>query len=353
LWLVSADGPPRPIRFLCVPELESSNVKDLITAARRIESIGYSALVTPDHLISQPAPIPVLAAVAASTERLRIGTFVFNAALRHPAVLAQDLGTLDQLSDGRLEIGIGAGWNRPEFDAIGLPFHPAARRIEVLREAIAVLKGCFAEGPFSFTGTHFTLTDHDGHPKPAQRPHPPFMVGGGGRRLLALAAQEADIVGFAPRLITDDEGAPRPEPHSLTLAALEEKLQWVRAAAGDRFAHLEFNTYPANGRVFVTNNVRAVAQERIDRIRELTGVELTVDDIVESPHMFIGSAQGLIDKFLHLRERFGISSFTLTDAEAVAPIVEALAGRLSPTDLGRLGALCDPLDFVLPGACGS
>src|SRR6202021_2820381 len=127
-----------------------------------------------DHLIGQYAPIPLLAVGAAATERLRVGTFVLNAGLRHPAVLAQDLATLDVLSGGRLEIGLGAGWNKLEHDAIGIAFEPAGGRIKRLTEAITILKGCFAGGPFSFSGEHYIITGHDGAPKPARRPHPPI-----------------------------------------------------------------------------------------------------------------------------------------------------------------------------------
>src|SRR5882724_6042845 len=209
----------RAFRFLGIATPDILDATRLAATARRAESIGYSALVLPDHLIEQHAPIPVLATVAAATERLRIGTFVLNANLRHPAVLAQDLASLDVLSGGRLEIG--AGWNRPEHDAIGLPFESVGIRIARLAEVIAVLRGCFADGPFSFAGEHFTITRHDGQPKPVQRPHPPLFVGGGGRRVLTLAAQQAQIIGLSPRLMPGDQKQPRSDPRSFTFAAAE------------------------------------------------------------------------------------------------------------------------------------
>ena len=167
----------RPFRFLTTVD-GYPGFAELTSLARKAEAIGCSAFVLPDHLIGQYAPIPLLAVVAAATERLRVGTFVLNACLRHPAVLAQDLATLDSLSGGRVEIAMGAGWNKPEFDAIGIPFEPAGIRVKRLAEAITILKGCFAEGPFSFTGEHYTVTGHDGVPEPAQRPHPPLFLGG-------------------------------------------------------------------------------------------------------------------------------------------------------------------------------
>ena len=170
----------RPFRFLA----EAGGIADgkaLAADARRAEAMGIDVLVLPDHLIEQLAPIPFMATVAAATERLRIGTFVLNNDLRHPAVLAQDLASLDVLSGGRLEIGIGRA-GTCEYQAIGLPFEPVGVRVSRLGEAIAVLKGAFAPGPFSFSGDHYAIADYDADPKPVQQPHPPFFIGGGGRR---------------------------------------------------------------------------------------------------------------------------------------------------------------------------
>jgi probable F420-dependent oxidoreductase len=318
--------PMHPFRFLT----DTSGQLDgpaLSVFARRAESLGYSALMMPDHLVEQYAPIPLLTAAAMATETLRVGTFVFNNNLRHPAVLAQDLATLDRLSGGRLQIGIGAGWNKPEHDAIGIPFEPVGTRIARLAEAIAVLKGCFGDEKFSFSGEYYTITDYDAPPKPVQRPHPPFFIGGGGRRLLTLAAREAQIVGLAPRLKKDAQGNPALDTPSITLAGTEEKIGWVRAAAGDRFDEIEFNTYPNGGPMVLTNNAKAEAARRADQIRERTGVELTVEEVLESPHIFIGSVNELTQKIVELRERLGINSFLFDDMEAFAPIVEELAGR--------------------------
>jgi len=314
----------RPFRFLATAD-ENLSFAELTSLARKAEAVGCSTFVLPDHLIGQYAAMPVLAMVAASTERLRVGTFVLNVCLRHPAVLAQDLATLDALSGGRLEIGLGAGWNKPEHDAIGIPFEPVGVRIKRLTEAIAILKGCFAEGPFSFSGEYYTITHHDATPKPAQRPHPPIFLGGGGKRLLTLAAREAQVVGLAPRIVQGDR--PRVDAWSLTAAATEEKISWVRQAAGDRFGELEFNTYATGGPTVVTDHPRAEARLRADRIREQTGVELTVEEVLDSPHVFIGSVKDLTRKFVELRERFGISSFLIDDLAALAPLVEELAGR--------------------------
>lgn len=317
----------RAFRFLGIAAPEPCDAAQLTATARRAESMGFSSLVLPDHLLGQHAPIPVLATVAAVTERIRVGTFVFNAALRHPAVLAQDLASIDVLSGGRLEIGIGAGWNRPEFDAIGLPFDPVGARVSRLAEVIEVLKGCFGDGPFSYAGTYFTITGHEGQPKPVQRPHPPLFVGGGGKRLLTMAGRHAQIVGLAPRLTPGDQTKPKPDVRSLTAEATAEKVGWVRDAAGDRFDQIELNTYPNGGPVVITNNARAEATRRADRLRQLTGAEISVEELLDSPHVFIGSVDALTEKIIGLRERFGISSVMTGDIDEMAPVVERLAGR--------------------------
>ncbi|HZN18710.1 MAG TPA: TIGR03621 family F420-dependent LLM class oxidoreductase [Micromonosporaceae bacterium] len=320
----------RPFRFLGLAAAGIVDARQLTDTARRAESLGYSALVLPDHLVEQHAPIPIMAMVAAATERLRIGTFVLNVDLRHPAVLAQDLASIDMLASGRLEIGIGAGWSRPEYDAVGLPFHPVGTRVARLREAVAVLKGCFADGPFSFAGEYYTITGHEGLPKPVQRPHPPFLIGGGGQRLLTLAGQQADIVGLAPRMMpmAGNRTQPTADPRSLTATATDEKIHWVRSAAGDRWGQLEINAYSLGGApLVVTNNAKAEAQDRVDQMYKRSGVELSVAEVLESPHFYIGSVDGLVQKIIEMRERHGVSAVMLGDVDAGASIVERLAGR--------------------------
>jgi probable F420-dependent oxidoreductase len=324
-------GVMRPFRFLAtIEDSEDSRPLDragLTAQVRRAEAVGCDTFVLPDHLLDQPSTLPLLATVAALSETLRVSPFVLNVCLRHPAVLAQELATVDALSGGRLDVGLGAGWNKPEHDAIGIPFEPTGERIKRLTEAIAVIKGCFGEGPFDFKGEYYTITGYDALPKPAQRdPHPPIFLGGGGRRTLTLAAREAQIIGLAPR-IKPVNGEPRTDAWSLTAEATEEKIGWIREAAGERFGEIELNTYPTGGPIVVTDNPRAEAERRAERIRERTGVELTVEQILDSPHIFIGSLGDLRHKFVALRERLGISSFLVDDVEALAPVIEELAGR--------------------------
>ena len=317
----------KPFRFLADPG-DVTDGPSLADAARRAEAMGYAALIYPDHVVAAFGMVPLLAWAAAATERLRVAPFVANNDLRHPALLAQDLATLDVLSGGRVEVAVGAGWNRPEYDALGIGFDPVGVRVGRLTEAVAVIKGCFGDGPFSFAGEHYTITAHDGLPKPAQRPGPPLFIGGGGRRVLTLAGREADIVGLAPRTLPSAAGGPivRSDPRSITIAATEEKLGWVREAAGDRFGALELNVYPTGSAPQLTDHPRTAAADILDGIRARTGVELDVDDYLESPHVFIGSVDGLVAKLRELRERLGISSFMLGDADTLAPVVERLAG---------------------------
>jgi probable F420-dependent oxidoreductase len=312
---------PRPFTFLADGRAVGTG-KDVAERARRAESMGFTGLLIPDHLIDQLAPVPAMATIAAATTRLRIGAFVLNNDLRHPAVLAQDLASLDVLSEGRLDVALGAGWNKPEYDEIGLPFDPVATRVDRLEEAIAVFKGLFGEAPFSFEGRFYTIRERDGQPKPVQKPHPPFFIGGGGRRILTIAAREANIVGLAPRILPGQ----RSDPQSLTLAAAEEKIGWVREAAGDRFDDLELNTYPSTWPITVTDDARAEARKVVDHLRGRSAVDLTEDEILESPQLFIGSIDSLVEKFKMLRERLGISSFMTGEIDELAPVVERLAG---------------------------
>jgi probable F420-dependent oxidoreductase len=295
---------------------------ELTATARRAESIGYHELVIPDHLIPQLGPIAAMAWIAAATERLRVAAFVFNNDLRHPVVLAQELASLDVLSGGRLDIAIGAGWNRPEYDVIGMAFDPTPVRQARLAEAIVVLKGAFGDEPFSFAGEHYAISNVDGQPKPLQRPHPPFLIGGGGRKTLELAGREAQIVGLAPRILPGIKADPR----SITVEGTAEKIEWVRAAAGNRFDQLVFNVYPSQAPVTVTGNARSAARKAADAIRKRSGLEITEAEVLESPHVFIGSIAGLTAKLIELRERLGISSFMIGGMGPLDPLVERLAG---------------------------
>jgi probable F420-dependent oxidoreductase len=312
---------PRPFRF-SADARRIATLTELSETVRRAEAIGIDTLVVPDHLIPQLSPVAGMTAVTALSDRLRVAAFVLNNDLRHPAVLAHDLASIDVLSGGRLDVAIGAGWNRPEYEAIGIRFDPTPVRQARLAEAVAVLKGCFADGPFSFAGEHYTITDYDAHPKPVQRPHPPFMIGGGGRRTLALAAREAQIVGLAPRILPRG-GA---DPASITWEGTKEKVAWVREAAGDRFDDLELNIYPSVTGISVTDEPLREATEVAERMSERSGTTVTPEAMLESPQIFINTLDGFVEKFRRMRDELGISSIMVGEIGELDAVVERLAG---------------------------
>jgi probable F420-dependent oxidoreductase len=311
----------RPFRFLADAR-EIATLRELTETARRAEGIGIDTLVIPDHLIPQLGPLAAMSAIAAVSDRLRVSGFVLNNDLRHPAVLAQELASIDVLSGGRLDVAIGAGWNRAEYEAIGLTFDPTPVRQARLAETIAVLKGCFGDGPFSFAGEHYTIADYDAHPKPVQRPYPPFLIGGGGRRTLSLAGREADVVGLAPRIL----GSGAPDPRSYTVEAAREKIGWVREAAGDRFEDLVLNVYPSGAEAEITGDALGRARAFAERLRERSGIGIEVDEVLESPHFLVGTVDELVAKIARLRAELGITSFMVGTVDDLAPVVERLAG---------------------------
>lgn len=286
--------------------------------AKKAEDLGYSALLMPDHFGDQLAPVAALSTAAAVTTTLRVGTLVFANDFRHPSVLAKETATLDLLSDGRLEVGVGAGWMTDDYATTGIPHDRPGLRIDRMIESIKVLRGLWGEGPFSFEGEHYTITEMNGLPVPVQAGGPPIIVGGGGKRVLSTAARMADIVGVNPNV---GEGKIGPEAvASMSADATEEKLGWVRDAAGDRFDDLEISILK-----FVT-----IVTDARDAVAEKVGGGMGMDapTILASPHTLIGSAEQIADELTEQRERWQGSYVTVqSDAlESFAPIVAALAG---------------------------
>jgi len=285
--------------------------------ARRIEGLGYSVLSMPDHLGDQLAPLPALAAAAAATARLRLGTWVLANDFRHPVMLAKEAATLDLLSDGRVELGIGAGWMNEDYSGSGIAKDPPGIRIERLAEALKVLRGLWAEGRFRFQGRFYAVTDLDGRPKPLQRPLP-VALGGGGRRILELAAREADIVGLAASL--PGGRMDRDSGRSQTAAATDAKVDWVRNAAGERIRRIELHA-----RVLQT----AVGEGTLARAGELGAPHgLSAEELLASPHALVGPESRIAEHLLAARERWGFSYFTVSEdaCESFAPVVGKLAG---------------------------
>jgi probable F420-dependent oxidoreductase len=273
----------------------------------------------PDHFDDQLAPVPALMTAANVTTNLRIGALVWDNDYKHPAVLAKELATMDVLSDGRLELGIGAGWMISDYEQMGIPYDSAKVRIDRFVEGLKVIKGAMAEGPFSFSGDHYTITDYNGTPKPIQAPCPPILIGGGGKRVLSIAAREADIVGINATMSAGVVGL-----HTfstMTAEVVDEKVAIVREAAGARFNDIELNV-----RAFLVN-ITDDAKQAASGIASMLGVEQQM--VEESPFALVGPTSKLIEDLLERRERWGFSYVIVgaDDVDSFAPVVAALNGK--------------------------
>ncbi len=325
---------PRAFRFGVLGESVRS-AAELVNAARRAEIAGYATFLIRDHFIEEPlghqlAPIAALATVAAATKTLRVGSLVICNDYRHPVVLAKEVATLDVLSGGRFELGLGAGFSRPEYEAAGLPFDPPGVRVDRFAEALQVFKGLFDAEAFTFSGRFYTVTKVDSFPKPLQRPHPPILVGASGRRMLSIAARAANIIGIQtaapgnPLAISNRSAGRRvgSDPSGLLAESIAEKIGWIRHEAGSRFDAIELSIVSS---VVLAENRREAA-ERLMRQREWDGI--SVDRVLEMPSIFIGSVDQIAHEMQVRRERYGISYHVVRDSglETLAPIVSRLAG---------------------------
>jgi len=280
--------------------------------------MGYAALYLPDHFGEQPGPVAALMSAADATTRLRIGSLVFDNDYRHPVVLAKEAATLDLLSAGRLDLGIGAGWMVSDYQQAGIPYDSAGTRIDRLAETVTIIKKFFGGGEFSFTGKHYSIKGLEGAPSPVQKPHPPILLGGGGRKMLSLAAREANIVHVNYNL---NEGRINPKLVQTGMAeATDEKLAWIKEAAGDRFNAIElgFTVFFAN----VTEDRESLASA----LAPSMGFEPR--NVLEMPHFLIGTVEQIEEDLKLRRERYGFSDVIVPGeaTESLAPIVERLAG---------------------------
>ncbi|GAA0582611.1 TIGR03621 family F420-dependent LLM class oxidoreductase [Kribbella sandramycini] len=286
--------------------------------ARKVEDLGYYSLTVSDHLDEQIAPIAALMAAANATSTLRIGSMLFCNDYRHPVVLAKEAATLDVLSGGRFDLGLGAGWLATDYERAGIPLDPPGVRIDRLEEALAVLKGLFAAEPCHYDGKHYQVNGLDGTPKPTQRPYPPIVIGGGGKRVLSLAAREADVVAVNMNMhkgVIDASVGP-----NATVAATDQKIAWIREAAGERFPALVLQS-----RI----HLALVGFDRTETANNLAaGFGLTPEEAVGTPHALFGSVEEIVEDLLIRRERFGFSSIGIAvDAlDSMAPVVAKLAG---------------------------
>jgi probable F420-dependent oxidoreductase len=284
--------------------------------ARRAEDLGYDVLLIPDHLTRQLSPVPALAAAAAATTRLRIGSYVFANDFRHPLLLAREAATLDVLSGGRLEFGIGAGWRVSDYRQLGVSYDPAGRRIDRMVEALAVIRRLYAGETVTHRGRHYRMTGARLSPAPVQRPIP-IMLGGGGPRLLRTAARQADIVSFIPQF----NAAGRPILRQVTEGALVDKVALVRTTAGPRFDDIELNLFLGAAGMAGSGSgpLPSAAAAAMAGLGRLVG----------SPYVLFGTRRSLRELLERRRDRLGISSYAIPGVamEAMAPLVEDLAGR--------------------------
>jgi probable F420-dependent oxidoreductase len=308
----------RPFRFGVNVRTAASRT-EWAAKARRMDALGYSVLSVPDHLAAMLAPLPALAAAAEATTRLRVGTAVLNNDLRHPVLVAREAATVDVLTDGRLELGLGAGHMKSEYDAAGLTFDPGRRRVDRLAEAVSVIKALLGGRTVTFTGEHYRVREHALHPLPVQRPRPPLFIGGNSTAVLTLAAKEADIVGFTG--IAFRSGGVAPDVSDWRAERVDEQVAMVREAAGGRGDSPELNALLQ--RVTVTDE----AGEAIEELRARRP-QLSVGDIRAAPYTLIGTVEEMIHALRRRRERWGISYYTVQEpfAEALAPVVARLSG---------------------------
>ncbi len=315
---------PRPFRF----SIQASNAASgtaWTELARRTEASGYSTLYVSDHYVDAAsnggqalAAIPLMAAAAAVTDTVRVGARVLCIDYHHPVVLAKTAATLDLLSDGRLELGLGAGWVASEYEAMGLEMDPPGVRLERLADTVAFLDDFFTgEDLAPRTGT-VTAHGFKGQPTPVQQPRPPIMIGGGARRVLTMAGRIADIVSFN---FDNRAGVVGPQGvKSASAQGMLERIGWVRDGAGDRFDDIELEV----GAYFTV--VTDQAGPTAEKMGGMFG--LSADEMLEHPNALIGSVDAICDRLIERRERFGLSYISVSDRnlDAFAPVVARLAG---------------------------
>jgi probable F420-dependent oxidoreductase len=307
----------RPFRF-GVQLSKAPDGKAWRTLARQVEDLGYSSLFIPDHFGDQWAPLVALTVAAEATRSLKVGSLVFDNDYRHPVELAKEVATLSLASEGRFEFGIGAGWEKRDYDETGIPYDRPGVRIDRMVEGLQIMKDLWNDGASTRHGTYYNVTNAQGLPRPFGGASPPIIIGGGGRRVLSIAAREADIVGFNPTLTAGYVG-----PEAAATATAEryrERVAWVREAAGDRVDDLEFQcmTFIVQ---FVPNR-----DEVIEQMAPLFGVSPA--DAVEVPQVLVGTEDQIVETLQARREEYGFSYWVVHEPEIqpFAAVVARLAG---------------------------
>lgn len=307
-----------PFRF-GVNTWTAASSSDWVEKARRVEALGYSTLFMADHLADTFAPLSALAVAAQAAPTLRVGPLVLNNDFRHPVVVAREVATLDFLTDGRVELGLGAGYADTEYLEAGLRFDKGAVRVGRLAESVAIITRLLAGEAVTFHGSYYEIADHRVYPLPVQKPRPPVLLGGNGKELLTLAAREADIVS-----LTGVTFMPAGRPASLSgfsPAGFLERIEWIRAAARGRPAQPTLNVLIQQ--VVVAATPRKAAESLASQFPSRT-----VEQILESPFFLLGPTEHLVEVLQERRERWGISYVVVFDRsiDDFAPVVARLAG---------------------------
>jgi probable F420-dependent oxidoreductase len=313
-----------PFRFGCMNEmmLPAKQWRDHV---RKMETLGYDIMLMRDHFLPDVfgdtfGPIAALMSAADATSTLRVGSMVICNDFRHPAVLAKEVATIDFLSGGRFELGLGAGWMRAEYDQMGIEFDQPGLRIERLEESVQVIRGLLAEHPFTYEGSHYQIKGINGFPKPTQM-RVPIMIGGGNKRILNLAGRVADIVGI---LVTNvASGVVINDPHGRSAESVLQRIEWVKEGAGERFDDIELNSAAD---VVITDDRRSATETFIEQ-HGWQGI--SVEQVWDMPSVFIGTVDQIVDEMCARREIFGFSYYWVSDAlrEDFAPVVAQLSGK--------------------------
>ena len=322
----------RPFRFSANVPTTLQPVPAWQDALRQIEDAGFDTVAVADHFTGGYSlePMVALTAAAMCTSRLRLQTAVLGNDYRHPVLVHRMAATLDVLSGGRVELGLGAGWMTSDYEAAGLALDPPGRRIDRLEESIKILKGLFGKEPFSFAGKAYSVHALDGQPKPVQAPHPPLLIGGGGRRMLRIAGREADIVGVNANLKAGTVGTE--SIHDVSHEGMAAKVGWVREGAQNAGRSVdEIELSMAQWLLHVTSSATEATG-----VLEKIGARVGIDPqwLEAAPGVLVGSVGRCVEKLEELRDRYSIS-YIQVDAgprstnsiAAVAPVVAQLAGR--------------------------
>ena len=287
-----------------------------LARAKRLEAIGYDTLAMPDHMVGGAwSNMPALGAAAAVTTRLRLGNLVIDNDFRNPVVLARELATLDVISDGRVEIGVGAGWFDRDYQSTGIPFDRGRERVARLAEAVTLMKRLFTEDEVSFEGTYYRTTKSECRPKTVQQPRPPILIAAGGPQILALAGREAEIVAVIP----PGAGVRQSAPNDVTVAGVRRQLEIVREAAGSRFSEIELSCFLD---VVLTDEREKTISELAEKAKGDPAV------LRSSVYRGIGTLDEVREHIIRVRRETGITYFCLRGphVEELAPVVKDLSG---------------------------